>query len=193
MFEAGCEHEQLPRPKLDSQISLAENCEDVLYSSDRSGQFTESSEEDIFGIKTLKSDGDADKESLLTVKGIMCVCSDLSENVTSILNLAEENSVPTTSIPVCTRCNRTKTETNMAETNSRKKPTDVMSPSSYSMFKESLLHVPELNLPWEPLRTASRCGCGVTFSYSTRKVGSHCKHLYNSQTFLTNVCFSSAT
>lgn len=52
----------------------------------------------------------------------------------------------------------------------KKAPTEVMSPRSYAVFKSELVHVPEMNLPWESMRKSSKCGCGVTFSYSVRKV-----------------------
>jgi len=52
----------------------------------------------------------------------------------------------------------------------RLSPSEVLSPRSCSIFRNNLLHVPEMNLPWTPLRTSSKCACGVAFSYSTRKV-----------------------
>ena len=47
-----------------------------------------------------------------------------------------------------------------------------LSPDSYTCFKEHLNHVPEMNLPWQPLRSVWQCSCGTAFSFSTRKVGS---------------------
>lgn len=47
-----------------------------------------------------------------------------------------------------------------------------LSPDSYTCFKEYLNHVPEMNLPWQPLRSVWQCSCGTAFSFSTRKVGS---------------------
>ncbi len=49
-------------------------------------------------------------------------------------------------------------------------PTGCLSPTSYSTFKEFLNHTPDLNLPWQPMRSVSQCGCGMPFSYSRRKV-----------------------
>ena len=46
-----------------------------------------------------------------------------------------------------------------------------LSPDSYTCFKEYLNHVPEMNLPWQPLRSVWQCPCGTAFSYSSRKVG----------------------
>ena len=47
---------------------------------------------------------------------------------------------------------------------------NAMSPTSYSLFKECLEHVPEMNLPWQSMRNVRQCKCGVAFSYSVRKV-----------------------
>ena len=60
----------------------------------------------------------------------------------------------------------------------RLSPSEVLSPRSYSVFKNNLLHVPEMNLPWALLRTSSKCSCGVAFSYSTRKVSQGAEHCY---------------
>lgn len=49
-------------------------------------------------------------------------------------------------------------------------PTGCLSPNSYSVFKDFLNHNPDMNLPWQPLRSASQCSCGVAFSYSCKKV-----------------------
>lgn len=49
-------------------------------------------------------------------------------------------------------------------------PTGCLSPTSYSTFKEFLNHTPDLNLPWQSMRSVSQCGCGMPFSYSRRKV-----------------------
>ncbi len=69
-------------------------------------------------------------------------------------------------IPPCTMCDSAITE----ETSVQKDPTEVMSPRSYSVFKNNLIHIPEMNLPWGSMRNATKCMCGVTFSYSVRKV-----------------------
>ena len=181
LFEAGCEMEQPSQPKLDSRmISVAENCEDVLYSSGKSEQFSGSSEEEISGIKTLKSDGDVGKESLFTVNssdGGYCMCCHVptSKDVTPLPNVGAEHSTSDIAIPVCTQCSRPMTEAAVAKRSARKKPTEVMSPESYSSFKECLVHIPEMNLPWAPLTTTSECGCGIIFTYSKRKV---CKYLH---------------
>ena len=45
-----------------------------------------------------------------------------------------------------------------------------LSPESYSTFKDHLDHVPEMNLPWQSLRSVRQCTCGVAFSFATRKV-----------------------
>ena len=71
-------------------------------------------------------------------------------------------------VPASSQCEGSETDSVVAEM--RKAPTEVMSPRSYSVFKSSLVHVPEMNLPWESMRKTSKCGCGVTFSYSVRKV-----------------------
>lgn len=49
-------------------------------------------------------------------------------------------------------------------------PTGSLSPTSYSTFKDFLNHTPDLNLPWQSMRSVSQCGCGMPFSYSRRKV-----------------------
>ena len=72
------------------------------------------------------------------------------------------------SVPVSSQCQGAETDSELR--GMRKSPTEVMSPRSYSFFKSSLVHVAEMNLPWESMRKTSKCGCGVTFSYSIRKV-----------------------
>lgn len=73
-------------------------------------------------------------------------------------------------VPASSQCEEAETDSDVAERKGKKPPTEVMSPRSYSFFKTSLVHVPEMNLPWESMRNTSKCGCGVTFSYSIRKV-----------------------
>ena len=48
--------------------------------------------------------------------------------------------------------------------------TGTMSPKSFATFKGFLVHTPEMNLPWESMRSVRQCTCGVAFSYSVRKV-----------------------
>ena len=38
-------------------------------------------------------------------------------------------------------------------------------------LRDLLLHVPEMNLPWQSLRSVPQCLCGHTFSFTSRKVG----------------------
>ena len=54
--------------------------------------------------------------------------------------------------------------------------TGTMSPRSFATFKGFLVHTPEMNLPWESMRSVRQCNCGVSFSYSIRKV----RHAYSS-------------
>ena len=58
-----------------------------------------------------------------------------------------------------------------------KDPTGCLSPKSYSVFKDFLTHTPDMNLPWQSMRLTSQCSCGVSFSYSHRKVGSVILHV----------------
>lgn len=37
-------------------------------------------------------------------------------------------------------------------------------------LRSLLLHIPEMNLPWHPMRGIVQCGCGAAFTFSTRKV-----------------------
>lgn len=37
-------------------------------------------------------------------------------------------------------------------------------------LRSLLLHIPEMNLPWHPMRGTVQCGCGAAFTFSTRKV-----------------------
>ena len=48
--------------------------------------------------------------------------------------------------------------------------TGTMSPKSFATFKGFLVHPPQMNLPWEPMRSIRQCTCGIAFSYSVRKV-----------------------
>lgn len=52
--------------------------------------------------------------------------------------------------------------------------TALLSPLTYSSFKDHLEHIPEMNLPWQPMRGVHQCGCGTTFSFAIRKY--HCSH-----------------
>ena len=49
--------------------------------------------------------------------------------------------------------------------------TALLSPLTYSSFKDHLEHIPEMNLPWQPMRAVQQCCCGTTFSFAIRKVG----------------------
>lgn len=40
------------------------------------------------------------------------------------------------------------------------------------ILQSLLLHIPEMNLPWPPLRSVSKCACGLAFSFTQRKY--HC-------------------
>ena len=63
------------------------------------------------------------------------------------------------------------TSTTKCEEDSHSKDqTGTMSPRSFATFKGLLVHTPEMNLPWESMRSVRQCNCGVTFSYSVRKV-----------------------
>ena len=46
------------------------------------------------------------------------------------------------------------------------------SPSSPAEFQSYLDHLPEMNLPWQPLRSVTRCSCGRAFTFLVSKVGS---------------------
>ena len=63
----------------------------------------------------------------------------------------------------------TSAEPNSSEDRSTDR-TGTMSPTSFEAFKGLLEHVPEMNLPWQSMRSIRQCTCGVTFSYSIRKV-----------------------
>ena len=75
---------------------------------------------------------------------------------------------PLPSVPTSNQCDSAQTDSGVAEL--KRAPTEVMSPKSYTVFKSSLVHVPEMNLPWGSMRNTTKCECGVTFSYSIRKV-----------------------
>ena len=64
----------------------------------------------------------------------------------------------------------TKVDLKAAVNDTSQDPTGCLSPDSYSKFKEFLNHTPDLNLPWQPMRSVSQCGCGMAFSYSRKKV-----------------------
>lgn len=81
---------------------------------------------------------------------------------------APSSSSVTSAVPTSNQIDAAQTDSDVAEL--KKAPTEVMSPRSYALFKSELVHVPEMNLPWESMRKTTKCGCGVTFSYSIRKV-----------------------
>ena len=62
-----------------------------------------------------------------------------------------------------------------------------LSPESYSTFKDHLDHVPEMNLPWQSLRSVCQCTCGVAFSFATRKVSTTVSNS-NNCSFSNNSC-----
>lgn len=86
----------------------------------------------------------------------------------SALTNARSFSSVTSAVPTSNQCDAAQTDSDVAEF--KKAPTEVMSPRSYDVFKSGLIHTPEMNLPWESMRKTAKCGCGVTFSYSVRKV-----------------------
>lgn len=61
-------------------------------------------------------------------------------------------------------------EPNASEEDHSTDKTGTMSPKSFETFKGYLVHMPEMNLPWESMRSVRQCTCGVSFSYSVRKV-----------------------
>lgn len=79
------------------------------------------------------------------------------------------NLIPPLQVPPSKQCESAETDNDITG----KAPSGVMSPRSYSFFKSSLEHVPEMNLPWESMRNTTQCGCGVTFSFSVRKVSTN--------------------
>jgi hypothetical protein len=86
----------------------------------------------------------------------------------STLTDPSSSSSVSSAVPTSSQCDTAQTDSDVAEL--KKAPTEVMSPRSYALFKSGLVHVPEMNLPWESMRTTTKCCCGVTFSYSVRKV-----------------------
>ena len=44
------------------------------------------------------------------------------------------------------------------------------SPTSSAEFRGYLDHLPEMNLPWQPLRSVTRCACGRAFTFLVSKV-----------------------
>ena len=44
------------------------------------------------------------------------------------------------------------------------------SPTSTAEFRGYLDHLPEMNLPWQPLRSVTRCSCGRAFTFLVSKV-----------------------
>ena len=53
---------------------------------------------------------------------------------------------------------------------------DHFSPDSYMKFQDHLEHIPEMILPWQPLRSHRQCSCGTAFSFTVRKVGIRMYH-----------------
>ena len=49
--------------------------------------------------------------------------------------------------------------------------TALLSPLTYTSFKDHLEHIPEMNLPWQSMRSVHKCCCGTAFSFAIRKVG----------------------
>ncbi|CAI8047738.1 Myotubularin-related protein 6 [Geodia barretti] len=59
------------------------------------------------------------------------------------------------------------------------------SPTSSAEFRGYLDHLPEMNLPWQPLRSVTRCACGRAFTFLVSKY--HCCYC---GTVSCNVCAS---
>ena len=111
----------------------------------------------------------AHQEERVVSNGVFCISGEEERSSAPFAQTATgKGSRPAKlDVPPSSQCETAQTDSDV----SRKAPTEVMSPRSYSTFKNSLVHVPEMNLPWESMRKTSQCGCGVTFSFSTRKVG----------------------
>ena len=101
-------------------------------------------------------------------------CTDPTSDTTSDPTVSDPtltdppSSSVTSAVPTSNQIDAAQTDSDVAEL--KKAPTEIMSPRSYAVFKSELIHVPEMNLPWESMRNTTKCGCGVTFSYSVRKV-----------------------
>ena len=42
------------------------------------------------------------------------------------------------------------------------------------MLRSLIFHIPEMNLPWHPMRSVSQCSCGTAFGFTQRKVLACC-------------------
>lgn len=102
-------------------------------------------------------------------------CSELKDENKQLCESEETSNVGNTPQAIVEGRNSTGTgdvtsaEPNSSEDHSTDR-TGTMSPTSFKAFKGLLVHVPEMNLPWESMRSVRQCKCGVTFSYSIRKV-----------------------
>ena len=56
-------------------------------------------------------------------------------------------------------------------------PSSSPAPSSTAEWRRYLDHLPEMNLPWQPLRTVTQCSCGRAFSYLVSRVSVRSPHV----------------
>ena len=178
--------------------------EDVLYSSTRCDDQLSTSSEDITAAKETSTaaketstaetiprdsrnhdnktdDVDSHVETTIAHNHVdvngssLSTSSDSDASVAAVREVAQKRPSLTLAIPVVSpQDDNARGDSAAAADHCRVSPSEVLSPKSYSIFKTNLLHVPEMNLPWALMRTAHKCSCGVTFSYSTKKVGT-CK------------------
>lgn len=142
-------------------VSNANHSSPKLSNRTRADQETETStvvNADTTCEETLSSECSNGDTTLGDRRNDTAVLNDMSDNHHTADNCTHTPTDPTTANPPPDR--------ELSPLASR------LSPDSYTCFKEYLNHVPEMNLPWQPLRSVWQCSCGTAFSFSTRKVGS---------------------
>lgn len=94
-------------------------------------------------------------------------CSDHSNGVLRESGIVDSGIV---SPPATCSINSRETDTGSSSSEQNTPPDKQHQHRSPVIMREMLLHVPEMNLPWTPLRGVTQCECGVTFSFTKRKV-----------------------
>ena len=71
----------------------------------------------------------------------------------------------------CDGSNEDISETNDTQNSSESTPQKFSKQRPGSvMLRPLILHIPEMNLPWHPMRSITQCSCSTAFSFTQRKV-----------------------
>ena len=91
----------------------------------------------------------------------------LIDTNTSLMDSTNTNAPVTHSTDTNTKGER---EAKQSDTRDSKRLSSSPCPTSTADLRSHLDHVPEMNLPWQPLSSVTHCSCGRAFTYLVSKV-----------------------